>query len=376
MGATRRSDRKNKWCVSFSYRGIRIRRCSPVQTKEGAERFERVLRSYFLREEEAGRDPFAPPSPRLLEFVPRWIRNHLEISCRPSTVLRFQQGFHAHILPAFGHLYLDEITTEKIDVFKAALAHKGLSPKTINNTLSILHSCLVKASEWGQLRAVPKVRWLKVPMKDYRFLSSSDVLKLIQTAPEGYWRTLVLFIAKTGCRFGEAAGLQWDDLILDGPECSVRLRRSAVDGRVGPTKTNRIRQIPLSDDLVNMLRAFRHKGLYVFERSDGSPPTSTGTLRYLGRICKKAEIERISWHVLRHSFATELTAQGVPIRIVQELLGHTTIEMTARYSHVAPSSLRSAIEKLPSCSEAPHVDKTAPVMSPSEPLGYCIDLNY
>ena len=62
--------------------------------------------------------------------------------------------------------------------------------------------------------------------------------------------------------------------------------------------------------------------------------------------CKNAGIRKVGWHVLRHTFATQLTLRGVPLTVVKELLGHSCINMTMRYSHVAPSALRSAIEFL------------------------------
>jgi hypothetical protein len=68
--------------------------------------------------------------------------------------------------------------------------------------------------------------------------------------------------------------------------------------------------------------------------------------RYLTRILQSAGLPYVTWKDLRHTFATELTAQGISLRVVQELLGHTTIKMTARYAHVAPSTMREAVMKL------------------------------
>ncbi|MBI4952312.1 MAG: tyrosine-type recombinase/integrase [Myxococcales bacterium] len=64
------------------------------------------------------------------------------------------------------------------------------------------------------------------------------------------------------------------------------------------------------------------------------------------KIVERAGLRHISWKDLRHTFATELTSRGVPIRVVQELLGHTTITMTARYAHVSESSLQHAVSLL------------------------------
>jgi site-specific recombinase XerD len=66
----------------------------------------------------------------------------------------------------------------------------------------------------------------------------------------------------------------------------------------------------------------------------------------LRRAYKKANLRHIGWHVLRHTFASDLAAEGMSMRIIQELLGHSTITMTMRYAHLAPSSLRAAADVL------------------------------
>lgn len=150
----------------------------------------------------------------------------------------------------------------------------------------------------------------------------------------------------TGVRFGEAAGVTWDDLELDTNQPIVHIRRSVVLRHVGPTKTGRPRDIPLTPAVVAALRTLERHSAYVFSLRDGDFIVPTTTLSYLHRICRRAAISPISWHGLRHTFATELTSRGVPLRIVQELLGHTTIHMTCRYAHVAPSTMHAAIAVL------------------------------
>lgn len=66
----------------------------------------------------------------------------------------------------------------------------------------------------------------------------------------------------------------------------------------------------------------------------------------LWRVCKRAGLRRIGWHVLRHSFASHLVMKGVPLKVVQELLGHATMEMTMRYAHLSPNVGRDAVKLL------------------------------
>ncbi len=332
--------------MDFRYRNRRVRKRSHEQTKRGAEAHERLLRRQFIEDDEAGRDPFAGPPPTLAEFTERFFREYVETNNRPASIYSKHKAFDAHLIPAFGALRLDEVTTARVDAFKAEKRGAGLSPKTVNNVLSMLRCCLATAAEWGILRSVPRFKWLKVPSAGYRYLSYEEAEALIVASPPGYWRTLVIFLLRTGCRFGEAAALGWEDLELNRAVPMVHIRRAASRGVIGPTKTGRPRDIPLASDIAAEFRSFMHDGDYVFQLRDGRVPKPDCTIDYLHHFCDRAGIKRISWHVLRHTFATELTGRGVPLRAVQELLGHSTIQMTCRYAHVAPSALESAISLL------------------------------
>jgi site-specific recombinase XerD len=84
----------------------------------------------------------------------------------------------------------------------------------------------------------------------------------------------------------------------------------------------------------------------VFCAPDGEMLTKGATKWPLYSACKRAGLRRIGWHVARHTFASHLVMRGVPIRTVQELLGHSTIEMTMRYAHLSPDARRAAVEVL------------------------------
>jgi hypothetical protein len=113
-------------------------------------------------------------------------------------------------------------------------------------------------------------------------------------------------------------------------------------------KNNRERHIPLDSDLYEILFRRRQNSGYVFTNSERNhePFTSHRLNEILEPTCQKAQLRKITWHVLRHTFATQLTLRGVPLTIVKELLGHSSITTTMRYSHVTPSALRSAIGML------------------------------
>lgn len=350
MSVIRRLDRENAWWVDFRYNRRRVRRPSPVQTRQGAERYERMLRSQFLRQEERGGDPLGGDLTPFSSFADRWMQEYVLVKNRPSSQRSKRLAIRNYFLPAFGHTPLSKITEARIDQFTASLRSRGLSAKTINNLLSMLRTCLSLAVRWDVLSRLPHFTTLQVTAPGYKYLSESEVVRLVRAAPEGYWRTLLVFLLHTGCRFGEAAALQWDDLELEGPNARVRIQRGVSLGYLGPTKNGRVRDIPLTPDVIRCLRSLPKTRPHVFALLDGTLPCPCHSLRYLHRICDRAEVKRISWHVLRHTFATELSARQVPLRVVQELLGHASIVMTCRYAHVADRALQSAVALLPTLS--------------------------
>ena len=355
MSVIRRHDRGNEWWVDFEIGGRRIRRRSPVQTKTGARSYEEDLRREISANTTdevavasasvARPDAPAPPStPTFGEFAERYLATYVSAHMRASTQRSTASKFRAHLVPFFGAMRLDEIGGLQVAAFTAEQTRLGLKPKSINNHLSLLHATLATAESWNVVASTPKVKWVRCPEPDTRYLEHDDVQRLIAGARPEFWRPFLAFLAYTGARFGEAAAVRWEDLELDVPFPVVHLRRAVAEGVVGPTKTGKIRHVPLIPELIRELRAFRHDREFVFTRpADGAFLKPSSTRKFLHALCKRAGVKPISWHVLRHSFATALTARRVPLNEVQELLGHSTLEMTARYAHAAPKTLRASV---------------------------------
>jgi integrase len=154
-----------------------------------------------------------------------------------------------------------------------------------------------------------------------------------------------MFAFHTGARAGEQIAFEWADLDLHNK--LVVIRRSSTHGIVGPTKNGKERKIPLTKSLELALKAIRHlKSPRVFCNPDGSPITLWQLHERLWGACRRAGLRKIRWHDCRHSFASQLVMAGTPLRQVQEWLGHCTITMTMRYSHLAPNVGREFISTL------------------------------
>ena len=327
----------------------RVRKVATIQTKREAEREEREIVAKLLagtwKPPRAPEPPPAPESPpSLAQFASAWVTTYVETHNKPSEIESKRSILRVHLEPAFGALTLDQITLARVEEYKARKLREGLSAKTVNNHLTVLRKLLTTAQEWSRLEAVPRIRWLRTPEPEFRFLSFEETERLIARADET-WRPMIVLALRTGLRLGELLALRWVDVDLRAGRIVVR--QSRTRGVTTIPKGGRKREVPLSDEALATLKAHRHlRGELVFCTAEGKPLTKGETKWPLWTACKRAGIERLGWHVLRHTFASHLVMRGATLKAVQELLGHTTIEMTMRYAHLAPEAKREAVRLL------------------------------
>ena len=325
----------------------RVRKVAPIQNKRAAEQHEREIRVELLTSSTMRREVPEEKkvlAPKFAAFSDVFINTYAKTNNKPSEVATKESMLKNHLVPAFGKLRLDEIGPERIEALKAAKLEAKLSPKTINNMLTVLRRILVVACEWGKVKSVPPVQWLKVPEPDFDFLDFEEARRLVAAAP-AEWKAIILLGLRTGLRQGELLALRWDDVDLVAGRLMVK--RSVARGIIGTPKNGKSREIPLSDDALLALKAERHlKGELVFCDAAGEMLTKGECKWPLWHTCKRAGLRRIGWHVLRHSFASHLAMRGVPVKAIQELMGHATIEMTMRYAHLSPDVRRDAVKLL------------------------------
>lgn len=279
------------------------------------------------------------------EFAWEFVETYAVVNNKPSEVRAKQSAIRMHLGPFFGQLRLDAIGSQEIEKFKATQLAAKLSPKSINNRLIILHRILVVAKEWGRLASVPTMRWLRTPMPDIDFMTFDEARRLLAGA-EPAWYPMILLALRTGLRQGELLALRWEDIDLDAGR--LRVCRSVYMGIVGTTKSGKIREIPLSDKAMMMLRSLPSRlasGL-AFPGPGGRLLTGAECRSPLLRACKRAGLRKIGWHTMRHTFASHLVMRGAPLKAVQELLGHANIQMTMRYAHLTADVRRDAVRLL------------------------------
>jgi integrase len=283
--------------------------------------------------------------PRFDKFIDEWMKTYVETNNKPSEIFGKKCIVNGYLKPAFGSLKLDSPDwARKIEQFKAARVRDGRSAKRINNYLTCLRRALVSARQWGHIDRIPEIQWMKAPPSSFDFLTREESDRLLAAMPTGF-RAMALTALRSGLRLGELLALRWEDIDLHTGK--ILVRRSVWKGTMGAPKSNRHREIPMSPELLVVLKAHRHlRGALVFCSEDGSALTRDMIKKVLPAACTKAGLRTVQWHALRHSFASQLVTEGVPLKAIQELLGHATITMTMRYAHLAPSLHIEAVARL------------------------------
>jgi len=236
--------------------------------------------------------------------------------------------------------YLSEIKPRMIEDYKAKRLDDGVTPCTVNHELACMKGMFTKAIEWGKATENPvkKVKFFKENNQRVRFLEK-DELKLLLDGCREPVKSIIIFAVNTGMRLSEITNLEWAD---------VDLARKLVT--VKNTKNGEMRYIPVSDALADVLKNRRARNSdnypYVFGNLSGERYRRFTISHWFSQLVKKAGINNFRFHDLRHTFASHLVMAGADIMTVKELLGHKTLTMTLRYSHLSPNFKRQAIELL------------------------------
>ncbi len=365
---------KGSWYVDFRHDYERYRKKSPLNSKSGARAYETQLRTRLARGEPATATP-PERQPTFRKFAAEWFETYVKTNNKASEQTSKESSLRVHLLPFFGGWKLADITAIAIERYKADKLRAGLAPKTINNHLTCLRKCLSTAVDWGRLNRCPQVKWLRVPPQEVRYLNAEEVGSLLQDA-QLHWHPMLLTALRTGMRLGELLALEWHDVDLGNRV--VHVRRSVVRGfndLVTSTKSNRIRTIPLASDLVTLLEQHQHGGTRVFRMTNGKRPNHAAAASALQRLSTRVLGRRIGWHILRHTFATQLVSRGVPLRVIQKLLGHSSIAVTERYAHTAPTTLHRAVSLLtaPAPTNFGHYMGNGPELGPIAPTTVSLD---
>ena len=252
---------------------------------------------------------------------------------------RDEQVLTLHLIPEFGDLRLDQIGTGDINAFIAKRQQAEAADATIALEINCLKAIYRYARQLEYVERSPvhgkKLATRPINNQRERYLTYEEYKKLYESAAE-HLQPILIVAVQTGMRAGELVALEWVD--IDFGQNRILVKHS---------KNGRSRKIPISEEVKQVLMVLQNRQYHpcrVFAYRDGRPVTNFRTA-WLGAL-KRAKLENddIVFHSLRHTFATHAAQAGAPPEVLKELLGHSTLAMVLRYSHMTDDRMERAIE--------------------------------
>lgn len=277
------------------------------------------------------------------ELAKRFLEEYVPAHCKPSSAQSYGLAIRQHVLRWLGNLRIADVTRGDV----AALHHRMRgTPYAANRTLGILSAMFTAAELWGlrphgsnPCRHVKRFR----ERKRERFLSDGEYQRLGAVLREAE-RTgsepapaiaAIRLLMLTGCRLSEIMNLRWVDVALEAAK--LRLPDSKTGARV----------VHLGEPAVAVLRAIARREGNPWVITGRRPGSRLASLHFpWGRIRKRAGLEDVRLHDLRHSYASGglLVGEGLPM--IGRLLGHSQVQTTARYAHLADDPVKAAADRI------------------------------
>ncbi|MDD9950083.1 MAG: tyrosine-type recombinase/integrase [Zetaproteobacteria bacterium] len=281
-------------------------------------------------------------------FVDQWLTDYAELNKSASSIQSDKGILRNHILPAFGHLHLGRIRTYDVELWLSALSkEKRLSPKTCNNCLGLFKKIFNDAIRLEFLAKNPaqSIRPLKLPPLQTSFLVSHEVSRFLKYLRENKPEYSLVYSLAVYCglRRGEMRALKWNCVDFGKRLIEVRYSYCFVSKRLKAPKSNRTRCVPIYSSLMGILA--REKA-----RSGSEWVVNGFDFEHADRITRRwtqmAGVPSVRFHDLRHTFASGYAMSGGNLYELKELLGHSTIQMTERYSHLSEAHMMGKTEIL------------------------------
>jgi integrase len=372
---------RGKWYVVIHYKGHRWKECVGTSQRAAQEVADTIQAEIKLGKYEEGRPAKVEPVP-FAEFADEWHRREIllpierghEGSASLGTAEVYALQIRVHLTPFFRDQDVQTLTRAHVQAFYDHCVETGRprSAKSIDMALNALRQILSYARSRGLVATNAVEEWRRdrkrrrrsssFRIEAARVMSGTDLARVLETAAvrNPYYFPLILFLADTGCRFGEAAALRWLDVDLEGG--TARIARSYSSGlRLGPTKTGRERVVELSSRLRSVLRArqpdlLSDDALVFPNRSGGFLLDGYFRNKVFYPLIKEAlgEGRHHRPHDLRHTWASLHLSRGTPIKWIQAQGGWTTAKVLLdTYADYMPEETRGFADRLFTAENAP-----------------------
>ena len=303
------------------------------------------------------------------DFLQVWLRDSAASKVRPRTLQRYGQIVRLHLVPGLGRIPLAKLAPAHVERMMNEAIAAGASPRSAAHHRAVLRGALNVAMRWGLVgRNVASLAGPpRVPEHEVRPLSRADAKAILEAVRDDRLEALFTVALAVGLRQGEALGVRWGDVSLDGGTVTVQRSLQRVDGEwlfLEPKTHHSRRTVPLPGPVVAALREHRARQLQerlrlgpawegerwgdlVFTDEAGGPLSGFHVRRRFYALLAVAGLPPMRYHDLRHGAASLMAAQGVPMRTAMEMLGHSQISTTANiYVHVAPELTRDAADRM------------------------------
>jgi len=318
------------WYVDYTYKGRRIRK-KVGHSQKVAELTLNDIELKIAKSEHLG---IHESKKVLFEYIAEDYLKFSKVNKAFGSYQRDITSLKRNLIPYFKGSYLTDITARAIEEYKFQRLKK-VTPSSVNRELACLKHLFSKAIEWEycDVNPVKKVKLLKEPPGRIRYLEDYEIEALLsECSPQ--IEPMVVVALHTGMRRSELFNLKWEDIDFNNNIIIVK-----------DSKNNESRLIPMNDTVCKTLKTLYHpENIFVFHTPKGTPYKDV-SVGFKGAL-KRAGIENFRFHDLRHTFASRLAMGGRNLQTIQQLLGHKTIKMTVRYSHLSQSYLRDAVNTL------------------------------
>jgi integrase len=298
------------------------------------------------------------------QFLDQWLNDCAKPSTRPRTYEGYSIIVRRHITPTLGRISLTKLTPQQVQTFLNERLSSGLSGRTVQHIRTVLRTALNQAVRWGII--VRNAAALSEPprVENYEIqpITPEEARKFLDAIKEDRLEALFTVALALGLRRGEALGLRWQDISFEQRTLRVNNSIQRINGKLllSELKTKNSRRVlHMPELLVRKLREHRgrqledkllagsrwHENDLVFPSSIGTPLEPRNLNRHFDQLLSKAGMHHFRLHDLRHYCASLLLAQGVAMKVVSEILGHTQISTTADiYTHILPEIKKEALD--------------------------------
>jgi integrase len=304
----------------------------------------------------------------LADYLTDWLQTHAELHCRPRTAEGYRFIVDRHLIPVLGEIQLSELRPQHISSYCSKAVRRGLSNRTVLHDFRLLHKVLKDGVKLGLIAVNPcdSVDPPRPVDKEMKFLCPDEVDKFFSTVREAPWPYYYLFYTMlfTGLRRSEALALIWGNLDLDLCALSVSQTLYKLSGGqyvIQPPKTRKSRrQVTMPPSLALLLRDYKEQVEtrrfllgrplsdtdFVFAHPDGGPLDPSSVTHTFLKTVRRAGLEGLRLHDLRHSYASLMMAAGVNIKVISQSMGHANIGITLdTYGHLLPGMGKTAAER-------------------------------